>query len=235
MSTMQRTLAKALTVGAWGCLVGLVAGVSGCLTHARVNGEWVAREHQEYQGQPYELKHDRAYPQPGGPSSGVRGSGGTIHGEVCGATVYYTVEHQGDYLQLIGRVDETPADLRVREQLGGVNVAGRIGNEQIDLQLFNDRLLASIDSRVVTLQNHNDSLISTLFTKPAVGGKTPPTAVLEGSTALYQMPASVQGVLLPLMVHCLEATVFKNFGGEMPLLGFGGQLTTMPHNTLPIR
>src|SRR5262245_48538219 len=123
---MPKTLANAL-------LWGLLASASACsLTHARVNGEWMARENQEYQGQPYLVYHDRPHPQPGGPSSGLISRGGTIHGEVCGAHIYYVVEHRGDVVQLVGQLDsKIPSELTVNEQLGGINISGRIGQQQL--------------------------------------------------------------------------------------------------------
>lgn len=231
---MHRTLANVLL---WGALAGTASLIGGCaLTHARVNGEWVPRENQEYMGQPYLVHHDRPHPQPGGPSSGLTDHGGTIHGEVCGARIYYVVEHLGDSVQLTGQLDNRiPSELRVIEQLGGINVAGRIGQQQIDLQLSSDRLVMSIDEHVYNFHQRGDELISSLYIRTATGTELPPTASFEGASALFQMPPSVQAAILPLMVHCMVAVVLKNFGAEIPTLGFGGPQTALPRGTLLIQ
>ena len=61
----------------------LVVAVAGCATvpkTAVVDGKVVPRLTLAFTGQPYEIKHEGAHPQPGSPSGGLKDAGGSIHG-----------------------------------------------------------------------------------------------------------------------------------------------------------
>src|SRR5207302_1216223 len=100
------------------CLLGLLAGCAAATT-AVIDGQVVPRLNVELTGQPYIVHHRGAHPRPGSPSGGLRDSGGTITGQVCGADIDYGVEHKGDHVQLVGFVDGSLASqVRAEEKVG---------------------------------------------------------------------------------------------------------------------
>src|SRR5215475_829075 len=90
----------------------LVAGCATVPKTALVDGKEVPRLMLDLTGQPYQIKHEGAHPKPGGPSSGLRAAGGSIHGHVCGMFIDFDVTHKGDHVQLVGSIDNrTPAQI----------------------------------------------------------------------------------------------------------------------------
>lgn len=202
--------------------------LTACLGPVLINGTPTARVNVEYGGQPYALRHLNAHPQPGGPSSGVKEQGGRITGMVCGSDVDVTVKHVGDHVELYGVVEnQHMTTLQVAETEGFHTITGSIAFREVKLQLFGDRLRGFIGRCPVDMKQEGDALVENL-----VSSGQPMRLQLNGLSSLWKLPAAPQAIILPMVVSCLIEKTFENLGRNPPALGFGGQVSAQPPNTL---
>jgi hypothetical protein len=216
----MRTFVLALLVAATGCATAPKTAV--------IDGKVVPRLTMLFTGQPYEVKHEGAYPKPGGPSSGVRAAGGSIHGHVCGMFVDFDVTHKGDHVQLVGSIDNrTSAEIDVAEENGMRHFTGSLGNLGIDFIAGTGGMQGHVGIRVFALDLVDDGAdykgfmrIPGLFDVKNTEGRLPVT--VHGPQALWDMPPADQAALLPAIFTCSN-TQFRVVDGLD--VGFGGKPT----------
>lgn len=209
-------------------LLGLLVlpGIVGCApSMAVVDGLAVARPTLRFSGRPYQITHRGAHPRPRGPSSGLQDEGGRISGQVCGLDVSYHVSHQGDHVQLLGRVaGGAPSWIEVRDEQRGRNIRGAIGPMEVTLRLGAAGVEGDVGGWRVQLRNVRDALADLVIfpggARSAVG--------LTGRGALWDMPAADQGAVLPIMMACLHVTLIQHAERTGLLLGFGDRLAPAP-------
>jgi hypothetical protein len=201
------------------CIVGCAPSM------AVVDGLAVARPTLRFSGRPYRITHHSAHPRPRGPSSGLQGEGGRISGQVCGLDVSYHVSHQGDHVQLLGRIaGGAPSWIEVRDEQRGRSIRGTIGQWPVALRLAATGVEGDVGGWRVQLRNVRDALADLVIfpggARSAVG--------LTGRGALWDMPAADQGAVLPLMMACLHVTLIQHAERTGLLLGFGDRAAAPP-------
>jgi len=199
---------------------------AGCApTSAVVDGRTVPRLDLEFGGQPYAIRLSAAHPRPGGASSGLRDYGGRITGNVCGLDVAYEVQHEGDHLRLSGFVDDqTLTSSIIVNDDGGVrrlitgNLAANGGAVTLDLRY--NSLRGNVGLRVFELGREGDHYIGAI----SVGHSLRALARINGADALWQLPPSVQAVVLPALLTCGGDELEDQLRGAL-VVGFGGEQT----------
>src|SRR5579863_6590586 len=99
--------------------LGVVLLASACASSTvLVAGKAINRVDLDYVGQPFAIRSSNAHPEPGSPSSGLKGSGGRVSGNVCGLEITYDVQHEGDKTRLTGFIDDGSfeSNLEVRDK-----------------------------------------------------------------------------------------------------------------------
>jgi hypothetical protein len=211
----------------------LAVGCAGVPKTAIVDGKEVPRLTQEFNGQPYTVKHEGAHPRPGGPSEGLRDSGGSIRGRVCGMLVDFDVTHKGDHVQVVGSIDNhMPAAIDLNEANGVRHFTGNLGNAGVDFTLGAGEMQGHVGIRVFALEAAGDQLqghmrIPGLLGDGAIG------VLMHGREALTAMTPADQALVLPLMMTCNPG------GGQFTMMeglviGFGGEATDRPPETSSI-
>jgi hypothetical protein len=198
----------------------------GCApTTAVVDGRTVPRLELEFGGQPYAVRLTAGHPRPGGASSGLRDYGGRISGNVCGLDIAYEVQHEGDRLRLSGFVDDqTLASSIVVSDGGGVrrqiegNLAANGGAVTLDLRYNSVR--GNVGLRVFDLGREGDHYIGSV----TIGQSLRALARINGADALWQLPPSVQAVVLPALLTCGGDELEDQLRGAL-VVGFGGEQT----------
>jgi hypothetical protein len=194
-----------------------------------VDGREVPRPTLEYHGQPYRIRHSRAYPHPGSPSSGLTDAGGDIDGRVCGTSVDYVVKHQGYHVLLSGSIDgPIESDIDIREDGQARTFDGKLGGMTVSLQLRADGLSGHVGKRQVELRaTDGDLYVGILHIED---GPTVPIEV-HGVQAMNDLPAADQGAILPTLLICgLSA---GEVAGKL-IVGFGGQATESETQTVSL-
>jgi hypothetical protein len=209
--------------------------LSACATApktAMVDGREVPRQTFEFSGQPYTIKHEGAHPQPGGPSSGLKDSGGAIRGRVCGMLVDYDVLHKGDHVQLVGSLDNhIPTAIDVSEQGGARHFTGNLGGLGVDFTMVPGELQGHVGIRVFVLDAAGDryqGFMRVPGTYDFDGGKQRVGVSISGRETLLAMPAADQAAVLPALMTC-GGMQFRV--GEGLEVGFGGAATDLPPET----
>jgi hypothetical protein len=167
------------------------------------------------------VRHSRAYPSPGSPSSGLRDAGGDISGRVCGMTVDYEVQHKGDHVALDGRFDgPLPSHIDVREDGDARTFTGQIGGARVLLTLRPDSLSGTVGRREFNLSPTGDQLGGVVHVEG--GGSMP--VIVRGLQALGDMPAADQAAVLPSLLTCALAP--NHTATSLTLeVGIGGKST----------
>lgn len=210
---------------------GLAGG--GCApTTVTVQGRQLPRVEHAYTGQPFDVRHLGAHPQPGGASSGVRGYGGRITGNVCGLDIDYEVQHQGDHTRVSGFIDSGyfNSELSVRDQGGQRSITGTLGAaagySTVDLQLRSNELRGKVGSREYQLTQEGDQLVGTV----RIGTNLTVRARLTGRDALWTLPAADQGAVLPGLLTCHGGALEQGHVAEY-VVGVGGEPSREPPHT----
>jgi hypothetical protein len=193
-----------------------------------VDGRIVPRPTLDFRGQPFQVRHARAYPNPGSPSSGLRDAGGDIEGRVCGMSIDYAVAHKGDRVELSGNIDgPVPSAITIREDGQARSFDGKLGGMTVALRLGESTLGGRVGPREFELHASGDLLTGLMRAK----GLIDPLAVeVRGLQALHDMPAADQGAVLPGLLACaLGAGRFQAV--STLTVGFGGAMTDMPSQT----
>jgi hypothetical protein len=209
----------------------LALALAGCASvpkTAIVDGKEVPRLTLELTGQPYTVTHTGAHPRPGGPSSGLRDSGGSIRGRVCGMFVDFDVVHKGDHVQLIGSIDSRlPAAIDVSDENGVRHFSGNLGSLGVDFTLEPTQMQGHVGIRVFALEPAGDALRGFLRI-PGLLGKQRVPIVVEGLEELQKMPPADQALLLPAIMTCGGIQYTKV---DAVHVGFGGEATDRPPET----
>jgi hypothetical protein len=203
-------------------LITLAAALAGCAAPktAVIDGKTVPRPTLGYTDHDlFAIEHQRAWPQPRGPSSGLHAYGGSLWGRVCGSDVNFEAEYRGRYLDISGFITPAiaknnavgmgsgrPVHIEVRDH-GGVrevigfmfdgNIASKFGPPVIDFRYNRDMLEGQIGWRHYRLHREDNQLVGT-YTE--VGEVRP--YVLDGVDELWLMPAPDQVALVPFMMTC---------------------------------
>ena len=216
-----------MTLRAAAILLAALAG--GCAsTTAIIDGKTVPRLELAFTGQPYIVRHHRAHPRPGGPSSGLTDSGGDIVGRVCGVDVDFEVQHEGDHVQLTGFIDNERASVvRVADREGARTFTGGFGGHSIDLKLFGDHIEGHVGLRVIFARMEGDTFTG-FMRLPGWTGALP--VRISGRGALFDIPAADQAVILPLLVTCYFGAAEQGLVRRLEI-GIGGPTTEVPHNS----
>jgi hypothetical protein len=191
-----------------------------------VDGREVPRPTLDFSGQPYRIRHQRAYPNPGSPSSGLTDAGGDIHGQVCGMTVDYAVSHKGDHVLLEGSLDgPLPSAIEVREDGEARTFEGKLGGQTVTLALRADSLQGHVGRRLFELApSEGDRLLGEMRDEGQVGAV--PVEV-NGLQALRDMPSADQAAVLPSLLTCgLGAGRYQALSSLV--VGFGGRGSEAP-------
>jgi hypothetical protein len=194
-----------------------------------IDGQMVPRQQLALSGQPYMVHHSDAYPRPGRPSGGVRANGGRISGVVCGESIEFHVDHAGDRVHVRGFLGhEYQAELDIADPDGFTTISGNLAYREVRLNLFANRLRGVIGRCSFDLRQDGDALVQDIL---AWG--YPMHIQLNGLTALFQLPPADQAAILPLVLECLRKKTYENWGRAVPpQMGFGGEATSVPLNTL---
>lgn len=214
-----------------GWLLAVCAGLAGCAslpTTAVVNGVEVPRLTQEYQGQPYVVRHTAAHPQPGGPSGGLVDNGGKISGQICGMDVDYQVHHKGDHILLVGFLDQTkPTQIQIRDQAGERVITGNLENAAVNLHLRSNSLEGTSGFRAFKMVQDGDRLVGKMrsLNTDDLGDVT-----VNGRDELWALPPAAQAAVLPAMLACFVAKI-GNFGRSPLVVGFGGKGGAQPRES----
>jgi hypothetical protein len=170
-------------------------------------------------GRYFTVKHELPATAVVAPSGGAHAYAGRVVGEVCGIDVDFYSEYWGRRLDVSGftqldtryGVSSGSSSVRfdVRDGTKGREIfGGRAGSNvplyPIELYLKPDSLVGTVGLRHYDLaRGDGDELRGTVRTPTFFGEKTLPF-VIKGAQELWQMPASDQAVLVPLMLSCLE-------------------------------
>jgi hypothetical protein len=201
---------------------------------AMVNGQPVPRVDLEFTGEPYRVRHLRAHPAPGGPSSGLVDAGGHITGRVCGLDIDYDVKHKGDHVFLNGVIDQRlNSQLTIRD-VDGVRVitgdlGGLSGRGGVDLRLTDTEITGRSGRRRFSLTVNGDRFTGVLKWSSDQGA----TVEVNGYTAMRELPPADLAAILPALLTCN--------GREIELLAqrglsvtFGGPPGNHPSDTSSI-
>lgn len=214
-------------------LAALLAGCAMTPKTAIVDGREVPRLALEYNGQPYSVKHEGAHPQPGSPSGGLRDSGGSIRGRVCGMLVDFDVTHKGDHVQLVGSIDNrTDAAIDVADDGGMRHFTGHLGGLAVDFIAGTGGMQGHVGIRVFAVEAtasndyRGDMRIPGMF-DPG-GGKQSIGITVQGRDALWSMPPADQAAVLPAILTCgnTQHRIIDDI-----VIGFGGRPTDRPPET----
>jgi hypothetical protein len=198
----------------------LVAGglTAGCApTTAVVHGQRVARPSLGYTDHQYfAIRHQLAYPEMRGPSSGLWSYGGRIDGRVCGLDVNFESDYYGRHLDVSGSVRSMLPGARhlgmridVRDGKHGREISGNMGGRlsPMELYLTPQSIVGRIGQRRFHIDERApdaDELRGTMRYNDYFRGDTSIGFVVRGVQELWAMPPADQAVLLPLMLSCLE-------------------------------
>ncbi|HEY1585861.1 MAG TPA: hypothetical protein VGH63_09260 [Polyangia bacterium] len=200
---------------------------TGCApTTAVVNGHRLARPTFGYSdGYYYGIKHDLAFPEQRGASSGLYSYGGRVAGYACGAEFTYESEYHGRELRITGFVQpqyqsaghesiQLPAHIQVTDRDGHRHMEGSIGDDfgtnfvahdrstkVIDFSMGADGLRGQISSRFFELSRVDaDTLAGTM--RISTGENLP--FELRGLTSVWAMPPADQAAIIPFMLSCSQ-------------------------------
>lgn len=209
-------------------LVALTAGCAGSQTVV-IDGHEVPRQTVELTGQPYSLRHERAHPRPGGPSDGLRADGGSIRGKICGMMVDIDVKHEGDHVQLVGSLDNRrDLAIAIAGSPESLHFTGNLGGLGVDFTANPQQLLGHVGLRVFAFDREGYRYrgfmrITGLLGDGRIG------ALIDGAPALWSLPASDIGAILPLLMTCdgFQRKIVVN-GIHV---GVGGAATDFPFET----
>jgi hypothetical protein len=202
-----------------------------------IDGQMVPRQQLHFTGQPYSVDHQDAYPRPVGASSGLQAEGGRISGLVCGASIEYDVEHTGDRIKLSGFLQhEYQSRLEISDSEGYRMIRGSLAYKEVKLALYANRLQGYIGRCAYDLQQDDDSLTQ-LITPGYIEYPRPMGNAMRlrvnGLDALFHLPPADMAAVVPLVLSCLSKKMFENWGrAEAPAMGFGGEATAVPLDTL---
>ncbi len=121
-------------------VVGLALLAAACAPHhANVRGHELPRLSVDYTDHHlFALTHEDAYPEPRGPSSGLRDYGGRLAGRVCGTELWLEADYRGRYMEIAGFYEPNDGSLHtlnqiqleVRDYAGERHIRGSIGAGQ---------------------------------------------------------------------------------------------------------
>lgn len=207
-------------------LMPLLALLAGCApTTAIVDGRPVPRLEMDFVGQPFVVRVSGAHPRPGGASSGLRGYGGHVSGNVCGLDLTFDVQHVGDHIVLQGFLDDGEFDshLVVRDVQGvSRQITGTLDSRGlgVNLDLRVNSIRGNVGLRQFDLGRNGDRYIGSVRITQAVVA----SATVNGAAALWELPAAAQGAVLPALLTCHGDELEGNNRGSL-VVGFGGHQT----------
>jgi hypothetical protein len=166
-------------------LIALVAA-SGCATTASRVADRSSR--QRFTGDPYDVWDE----------------GRRITGSVCGLNVEYTVSHSGATTTLSGFADSgRPLYVEVRNEGAIRHITGALGvltgANEVNLAVSSDRLRGRAGLRNFELVAVGDSFRGAM---QALNTYAPVPALVDGRTALQQLPDAALGAILPPLLNC---------------------------------
>ncbi|HEY2746283.1 MAG TPA: hypothetical protein VGL86_16725 [Polyangia bacterium] len=211
----------------------LVAGCATAPKTAVVDGKIVPRLTLAFTGQPYEIKHEGAHPQPGSPSGGLKDAGGSIHGRICGMFVDFDVTHKGDHVQLVGSIDnKMPAAIDVSEENGSRHFTGNLGGLGVDFVANTGGMQGHVGIRVFAVDAAADGAYHGFMRIPGLldidNSKQRIGVVLRGREAAWAMPPADQAAIIPSLLTC-GGMQFRMV--DAIDVGFGGTATDRPPET----
>lgn len=224
------------------CL-GLSLSFAGCASSPKsaktvlVNGQQVPRINLSFTGQPYTVTHKNAHPMPGGPSSGVVGSGGVVIGRICGVDINYDVRHKGDHIFLNGVVSGSTsqynANITIKDADGARLITGDFGAQAgygaIDLRVTDTEITGRVGRRRFDLKADGDRLVGRLRWS---SDREAPVEV-RGYAAMRELPPADLAAILPPLLTCNGREIERLSQGGLTV-GFGGPPTNDPSETSSI-
>jgi hypothetical protein len=169
-------------------------------------------------GKYFSVRHSLPDSSATAPTGAWHADAGRILGNVCGVDVDFQGEYWGHRLDVSGftalsprlglSTNAHPMRFDVRDGKHGRQIFGTLpdnkGLTPIEIYLTPDSLVGTIGLRHYALtRGDDDELRGTLRTATFMGDRTMPF-VIRGAQELWQMPASDQAVLVPLMLSCLQ-------------------------------
>ena len=216
---------RSFSVGAL-CALGFVAVGCASAGPVMIDGHPVARLTHQFSGQPFTVKHDNAHPQPGDPSGGVSGDGGSIRGRICGMFYDADVKHEGDHVQLVGSLDNRYAlAIGVRGTHDALHFTGNLGGLGVEFTADPQRIEGHVGLRVILVQRVGDEYRG-LLRIPGLLGNGTLGIVVHGASSLWTMPPADIAAVLPALFTC---NGFHRLHIVSAIsVGFGGQFTDAP-------
>ncbi|HEX4462881.1 MAG TPA: hypothetical protein VIA18_33135 [Polyangia bacterium] len=201
----------------WAAMVLLACALPACASQSAARDKTATLGYSD--GRYFTVKHELPATAVVAPTGGAHAYAGRVVGEVCGVDVDFYSEYWGRRLDVSGF---TQLDARysastrassvrfdVRDGAKGREIFGSRGDSNvplypIELYLKPDSLVGTVGLRHYDLaRGDGDELRGTVRTPTYFGEQTLPF-VIKGAQELWQMPASDQAVLVPLMLSCLE-------------------------------
>jgi hypothetical protein len=191
---------------------------TGCTapTTAVINGRTVPRPNLGYTDRYfYGIKHERAYPDPLGPSSGIHTYDGRIVGRVCGVDVMFESEYWGQRLDVSGFASRALPGAHMRHVRFDVRthgdertIFGSFAGAILPIEIYfkPGSITGTVGMRRFKVDQYfpeYDELRGTVKLQTLAGWNDAPF-VVRGIRELWAMPAADQAVLLPFMMSCLE-------------------------------
>lgn len=169
-------------------------------------------------GRMFAVTHTLASTPAVAPTGEWHADAGRILGSVCGLDVDFHGEYWGRRLDVSGFTAQSPRlglstnahpmrfdvrdDKRGRQILG--TLPDRDGLVPIELYLTPDSLVGTVGLRHYALTRGADDELRGTMQAPTFSGEQTMPFVVRGAQELWQMPASDQAVLVPLMLSCLQ-------------------------------
>lgn len=209
----------------------VLTACAGPIGTVAVDEDPMPRITKTFTGQPYSFRHNNAYRFNRSPSNGLKASGGTIAGTVCGTDIQYEVNHEGDRVRVSGFVNnDQSVNLIIREANNIRRIQGVLGNLSVDV-LIADGVLAGSVGRC-RYELHTNDEAPDVFIESFKGNGFTIQQRINGRHELEELPAADQAALVPLMLRCATAKIFENLGHQPPDLGFGGAASAQPPKTI---
>jgi hypothetical protein len=180
----------------WG--LALLVGIAGCATTQ-------ARSAQRFTGYPYD----------------ITSTGDRISGLVCGVNVEYSVSHRAGQTDVNGFGGRS-VFIQVRDNGPERHITGSLGGSvargQLDVTLTPTRLVGRAGIRDLDLVAAGDSYRGRYEVRNEIGSAP---MVVEGRSALLDLPPAALGALVPAMLNC-EGPVGRPVMHGPVAIRFGG-------------
>jgi hypothetical protein len=198
-------------------MVLLACALPACASSSAGHGKAAARLGYS-DGRMFAVTHTLASTPVVAPTGGWHADAGRILGSVCGLDVDFHGEYWGRRLDVSGftaqstrlglSTDAHPMRFDVRDSSQGRQIFGMLpdrgGLTPIELYLTPDSLVGTVGLRHYALSRSDDDELRGTMQAPTFSGEEKMPFVIRGAQELWQMPASDQAVLVPLMLSCLQ-------------------------------